>query len=262
MPAENKAVIDEFMNITGSSKTVAESFLRSSGFSLTQGLNAYFSEPAGSRSSPNQAMKSVTVSAKDLVAFFSSYADSTTGRIESDGVERLGNDLGIETLDVAWLVIACRCGAKHMGSFEQDEWVRGMKTLGCANIGALKKALPSIHERLSVSAEEFKEVYLFAFQFSLEPGARNISLEMATALWEILLPTSGWKLADQWVDFIRSDAVVLNGKAVTRDIWNILLTLARDVPDTDSLEAFDRDGGAWPLIIDDFFDHLMAYMQK
>ena len=41
-------------------------------------------------------------------------------------------------------------------------------------------------------------------------------------------------------------------KAVTKDVWDMLLTFSNDVDD--DMSNFDEDG-AWPVMIDEFVEH-------
>jgi hypothetical protein len=61
-----------------------------------------------------------------------------------------------------------------------------MATLGCDSINALKGKLPELNAEFN-DLRKFKEIYRFTFNFSRDPGSRNIGVEVAIHLWKLLL---------------------------------------------------------------------------
>ena len=247
MDKEKASLIQEFSSITGEKGTVARRFLSDASFSLSDALTRYYADNSCSESD-KEIDRNTSVD-----KFFDSYSDKCSLRIEPEGIHTLSGHLGIDTLDVVWIIIAFNCQAKSMGTFTKAEWIRGMNALNCMECETLKKRLPSLRRSLNID-EEYTKIYDFAFTFALDQGARNISLVTATALWSVILPFSGWNLASIWLEFIQSDKIIADYKAVTKDVWNMLLVLKTQIPDRQNLGAFDRDGGAWPLLIDEFYD--------
>jgi len=249
------------MNISGCNKTTARRCLKASKGSLTRALDSFYAEggtnanndsPVIARPKRRKISPTASMPENAIEVFFNQYKSTVSGDIEPEGLTKLCADLRIDPLDAVWLCIATECQAKTMGIFTLQEWSRGMNAIDAVDIKELNSEVHSLRNRLKKDTEYFKKVYVFSFTFSLEPGARNISLETAVQLWDIVLPFSGWKLYQKWLDFTRAT----NGKAITRDIWTQLLVLIEQVPDLEALDAFDRDNGAWPVMIDEFFDHI------
>jgi hypothetical protein len=259
MSSDTEKVVDEFVAISGSSRNEASAYLRRFQFSLSQALNEYFRDQNSGKLSGVVKRGSWDTSSGKLAAlksFFSDYCDSGCESIGSEGIEKLGCFLGVELLDVIWLIIASRGSARSMGIFTESEWRNAMMDLGCFSADELKQNLDRIRQSLAVSSETFRDVYMFSFKYSLDPGHRNLALETAFALWKILLPYSNWDLADKWLAFVESDDVKSKGKAVTKDVWAMLLNFAKAVPAANRSDEYDRDSGAWPIIYDEFYDHI------
>jgi DCN1-like protein 1/2 len=119
----------------------------------------------------------------------------------------------------------------------------------CDTVEKMKAIVPTLREELS-DAESFKNVYEFTFLFSREENQKSLPVELAVALWQLLLK-GRFQLLNEWCDF----TVNKYGKAISRDTWNLVLDFVKSVsPD---LSNYDEDG-AWPVLIDDF----VHYMQK
>ena len=47
----------------------------------------------------------------------------------------------------------------------------------------------------------FEKVYMFTFEFTEEPGLKNIDVDYAVALWPLLLKDQ-CSFMDEWLEFI------------------------------------------------------------
>merc|ERR1711900_58738 len=109
----------------------------------------------------------------------------------------------------------------------------------------MQARIPDLRELLADKVR-CKEVYGFAFALSLEEGQKNLEAEYAFQLWKLFLVD--FKLLDDFCEFLKSK----NRTAVSRDLWMMLYDLAMTVkPD---LSDYDMDGGAWPVLIDEFVE--------
>lgn len=52
-----------------------------------------------------------------------------------------------------------------------------------------------------------------------EKGQKIVQLDVALAMWDLLLPVTRWKHSEAWKDFLRTH----HKRAVSRDTWNQLL---------------------------------------
>ena len=78
-------------------------------------------------------------------------------------------------------------------------------------------------------------------------GVRTLPTEVALQMWTLVLGGERFSRLARWTAFLEKEGV----RAVTKDVWDMLLTFATDV-ETD-LSNYDDDG-AWPVLIDDFVE--------
>jgi DCN1-like protein 1/2 len=92
----------------------------------------------------------------------------------------------VDPMDIVTLVISKHMGAETMGEYSFEEFDKGFKDLGVQSINELKGKLPSLYSELE-DPSKFKEIYKFTFDFTRDQGYKNIQVETAIALWELLL---------------------------------------------------------------------------
>jgi hypothetical protein len=258
MASVRQEFVTEFMQICGSTEQEARKYLESHNYSLTRAVDKYLCDaPSPTSSVVNETKRSKIATNADMDDFFVQYTSAgDRSTIGPDGIQRLSDCLDVDPLDVVWLYIAEKCNAKKMGYFSKEEWSKGMRSLCCVSSHELKLKIPNIRSSISQDPNCYKSLYTFSFTYTLQEGSRIISFSDAVALWEILLPLSGWNLAEEWLRFVRNreDAGVC--KSVTKDHWNMLHALSRRFPDSASLSQFSDSSDAWPMIIDDFVDQV------
>jgi DCN1-like protein 1/2 len=230
------AVASQFMSISGASVTVANDYLKRTGYHLDRALDLYFS------SAPAAGGKSRAT----LEKFFREICPPGESAIEGDSLMGLIENCGSDPCDLVWLAIAYHCNAKKAACFTLDEWIQGMRALELTSLASLKKALPELRKRVTARGEEARNIYRFSFIYSLDEAVRNLKVEDALMLWDLLLKPLNWPLYDRWIAFISSKVSV-----VTKDNWNLIYELATTVKA--DLSNFDA-AGAWPVMIDDFVE--------
>jgi DCN1-like protein 1/2 len=93
---------------------------------------------------------------------------------------------------------------------------------------------------------KFKEFYKYVFDFSRDPGFKNLSMETAVGLWELLL-SEKCKFLNDWIEFLQSEKK--DQQVVQKDTWCMLLELVQST--NGDFKNF-VDDGAWPSMIDSF----------
>merc|ERR1712187_540238 len=96
-------------------------------------------------------------------------------------------DLGISPLDPVTLVIAFRCHAERMGLFTREEFMSGMTSLECDEVGKLRAKLDELRRPL-LDKVALKEIYAYTFRFALDAGQRCLPVGICVELWKLLLP--------------------------------------------------------------------------
>lgn len=99
---------------------------------------------------------------------------------------------------------------------------------------------------------KFKELYKFLFEYSKEPGFKNIPIETAFALWSMLL-TDKCNFIMQFIEFLQKEKADL--LVIQKDTWTMILELIEQTKGD-----FNNfvDDGAWPSMIDQFNEFYQA----
>lgn len=101
---------------------------------------------------------------------------------------------------------------------------------------------------LSVDSYQFNCFYGFVYFICRENGQKNISINKAIGAWKLVL-RGRFRLLNQWCNFLEEH----HKHNITEDTWHQLLAFSRCV--NENLEGYDPKG-AWPVVIDDFVDHM------
>ena len=190
---------------------------------------------------------SANVDAADIAALFDKYKEANEDSIQVSGIERLCADLKVEPTDAIMLIIAWQMKAATMCVFTREEWTRGMVEMGCDSIESLRESFDDLRALLD-DDDAFRDYYGFCFNFSKEPGfgVRTLPTEVASQMWQLTLSDRFEHMA-QWEAFLGEKDV----RAITKDVWDMLLTFANDVES--DMGNYDEDG-AWPVLIDEFVE--------
>lgn len=95
---------------------------------------------------------------------------------------------------------------------------------------------------------EFSRFYDFVFFICRENGQKNITVRRAVMAWRLVL-AGRFRLLDQWCNFIEEN----QRHNISEDTWRQVLAFSRCVHE--NLEGYDPEG-AWPVLIDDFVEHM------
>ncbi|PIA62720.1 hypothetical protein AQUCO_00200623v1 [Aquilegia coerulea] len=99
-----------------------------------------------------------------------------------------------------------------------------------------------------VDSARFACFYDFVFFMCRENGQKNITLEKAIEAWKLVLK-GRFRLLNEWCNFVEKH----QRHNVSEDTWQQVLAFSRCVHE--DLEGYDPKG-AWPVLIDDFVDHM------
>lgn len=110
--------------------------------------------------------------------------------------------------------------------------------------------LLKLMSRLNLLADfaEFACFYEFVFFICRENGQKNITVSKAITAWKLVL-AGRFRLLNQWCEFVEKN----QRYNISEDTWQQVLAFSRCVHET--LEGYDP-AGAWPVLIDDFVEHM------
>ncbi|XP_054809028.1 defective in cullin neddylation protein AAR3 isoform X2 [Prosopis cineraria] len=101
---------------------------------------------------------------------------------------------------------------------------------------------------LTVDFSEFSCFYDFVFFMCRENGQKNITVSRAITAWKLVL-AGRFPLLSQWCDFVEKN----QRYNISEDTWQQLLAFS--LCTQENLEGYDPEG-AWPVLVDDFVDHM------
>ena len=84
-----------------------------------------------------------------------------------------------------------------MGEYTWAEFKKGCQALGADDIAGWTAAVPRMRSELQNEAK-FAQMYKYAFTFAQEKGKRNVDVELACALWDLLIGPQKCQFIEQW----------------------------------------------------------------
>ncbi|XP_043724427.1 defective in cullin neddylation protein AAR3-like isoform X1 [Telopea speciosissima] len=99
-----------------------------------------------------------------------------------------------------------------------------------------------------VDSCEFTRFYDFVFFVCRENVQKNITVTRAIIAWRLVL-AGRFRLLNQWCEFVEKN----QRHNISEDTWQQVLAFSRCVHE--DLEGYDPKG-AWPVLIDDFVEHM------
>jgi len=220
-------------------------------------------------------------SEKKALELFESYRDEEVTDekvIGPEGLERLCSDAQLEMEGPKPLLLAWLLEAKDMGRFTRDEWSSGTSKWRTDTTSRIATLVNDLHDLLFTSDRNlspqtgkskpkagdsynrsifseyvsnppsaYKKFYAFTFELAKSEHARNIDMEIATALWSVVLSPK-YPQCNGLIDFINEKKTY---KGVNKDVWSMTLEFCEEV-DMDKLDSYDSEEASWPVMLDEF----------
>lgn len=197
------------------------------------------------------APKKATKEVERIDNLFASYANTSIGMIDPEGVEKLCSDLSVEHTDVRILMLAWKMNAKKQGYFTQEEWRMGLKSLHADNLKKLKKELTELAKEVA-KPKIFEDFYSYSFRYCLtEDKQKSLDIESVCVLLDLVLGPNYQLQVDSFCEFLK---IQKEYKVVNMDQWTNFFRFCQEIdfPDLKNYDACQ----AWPLILDNFVEWL------
>lgn len=250
LKSSQRELVRQLQSFTQANEKTCIYCLQKHQWRLELALDQYFSNPeayqqAAAMSSRNSSSSS-SVDSKKILSLYDRYKDpNEPDKIGLDGVERLCTDLELDPTSITVLVLAWKLKAAVQCEFSKKEFIDGMERFRVDDIKRLKKVLPKFENDLD-DTRQFRDFYLYTFNFAKNLNQKSLELDMALAYWGIVLK-GRFKHLDLWTEFLQEN----HKRAITRDTWTLLLDFSNQI--NKKFSNYD-DEGAWPILIDDFVE--------
>ncbi|KAF2264787.1 DUF298-domain-containing protein [Lojkania enalia] len=251
--SQQKSAISQFMSFTQSDRNTAIRFLKGAGWNQEAAVNGFFSGGGGS---------TVSSSAKsNLNKIFDKYREDPANSPDSFGVEgsmKYLEAIGIDIEGLDCLATLEIIQAPGMGEMTREGFVEGWSAVNADTIDKQKAYMNNLKQTLPSSKDAFTKIYKYTFQLAKAGNSKAITLDVATAYWELLftspLSTVKWKSAsspwiDWWIEFLNTSWK----KSVNKDMWNETLKFAQMTLEDEAI-SFWNEESSWPSVIDEFVD--------
>ncbi|KAF8103068.1 hypothetical protein N665_0188s0028 [Sinapis alba] len=182
---------------------------------------------------------------------FNKYANTSSGVIDPEGIEKLCSSLEVPHTDIRILMLAWRMKAERQGYFTKAEWRIAFKELKVDTITKLKKALPELEQEVR-NPSNFANFYAYAFQYCLtEEKQKFLDIETICQLLDMVLGSTFRAQVDYFVDYLK---IQNDYKVINMDQWKGFYRFCNEISFPDMTNY--NPELAWPLILDEFFEWL------
>ncbi|CAO3649368.1 unnamed protein product [Mucor fragilis] len=180
--------------------------------------------------------------------WFQKYADKDDPNvIPPDGCQKFFGDLGVSLESVIPIIVGWKMGATTMGYITKEQWIKTMQSISATTPADFEKTLHDWELQVSQDPLQFKQLYLFTFNYVKSASQKSMEVEMAIALWHILLEHT-YPIVKSFTQFIQEKKPV---KVINKDQWSSLLDFCKAVPE--DLANYDSSS-SWPVLFDDYVE--------
>lgn len=263
---KQRDLVNQLQEFTGCrNKKLWATILKDVKWSVEQGCEVFFTNYADSAeaniddsgSSGAKKPKPKSSDKSEVIELFDKYAKGEID-ISEEGVGEFFEDLGVDSMDPVTLVISYYMDAKNMGEYTKTEFKTGFEAMGVSSIAELKSQAGTLRKELK-NENEFLKIYKFVFNFLKGEAARNVNIEFAIAMWDLLLKERfGSKVEpflEKWKEFLvnQKDNNGLNG--IKKDEWFSLMDLIKE-KGLNLADMRPSDVDCWPILFDSFFEFI------
>jgi len=226
--------------------------LKQNEWNLEQAVDNYFTNP--DQYEVHETVSHNTIDPHKIDTLFDQYMDADSDLIgDGGGMERLFAELGVDSEDLASLLLAWQMKAQKLGEFTRQEWTEGLTYLKCDSITKIKERLPALRAQIAEDGQ-FKDFYNFVYNYGKGTEQKSLDLEFAIALWKLVLKDRFIHL-DMWIAWLQEN----RKHSISKDEWSLLLDFSNSV--NKEMTNYNAEE-AWPVLIDDFVEYGRAKFEE
>ena len=197
----------------------------------------------------------------ELLKVFQKYKSEDKNSITMIGLTRFIEDLGLELEDPVTLCLAelMECSSLQE-DISMDTFIQSWHDRLCENFNDMKLHVKELEKKLRTDVSYFESIYNYTFTLALEPQQKQLGLETSIAYWELLFsPAKPYAIKvpqerlQSWIQYLSGEVA-----KVHRDVWKMFLKFAVAFPDNEALKKGYSEDDAWPLVIDEYYEYLVA----
>jgi len=243
LTSDQKKKVTEFISITQSTETKAISYLKNNSWQIESSVDSYFSDPSNIPQ----------VSSNTIESLFNTYKDKDEDKISGENLARLCKDIKV-TNELMEFAVLWRFKAVVLGEISKKEFIDTLTRIGIDSISKLENDIKSLKTSIDGSESTYKELYNYTYDLGKMENQKNVSLDMAIELWNVVL-SNKFKDSEIWFNFLREK----HNLAISRDCWTLFFDFVKIA--NDSIDKYDSDG-AWPVLIDEFVEYYKEKLGK
>jgi DCN1-like protein 1/2 len=170
--------------------------------------------------------------------------ETDTQYIGGEGIMKFCEDLNIDPMDILVLIIMYKLGTKEQYKISRSEFCDGFRKSGVRNMQMIRDQVPKWRNQVLNNEDQFKELYMFAFEYSRDPTQKGMAIDIAVATWAMLLEG---RYLTQWNNYMENKYK----KTIQKDLWSLFYDFTRTVGD--NLANYSEEQ-AWPIAVDEFVE--------
>lgn len=243
----NNRVINDFMEVTGTSKPTATKYLKQYEYNFNKALDEY--------------LRKRTIN-KQLLTLYEKYEklDDQPDCIGIEGTLEYLNDLQIEPEDIRSLVLSYFLKCESMGIIGKDQFINNWDQVRIYDVKNMCKYINELTQNME-QIDSFNELYAFTFNFLLEtPNQKLINGDILVDYWKLLyslIPTITNNDHIQLRINQLYEYILNHEKMISKDTYLMLWEFIKEVILTDPIKLSGYDEmSSWPVLIDEFIEYL------
>lgn len=189
--------ISKFQHTTGCpDKAFAITHLKKHNCNITKAINEYLDNNLGAQFKANE---------EELITIFQSYKEADANIMGQTGIVTFFSDASVPLQDILPVIFSCEGGAKAMGQYSKDEFVKAMQNLNLSSVEDFKQNAKNIKQKYLEQPALFNKVYKYSFGY-MAMGNKFVNRKVVAMMLGVLV-ADRYELAPMAIQFLNSEDV-------------------------------------------------------